>query len=60
VPFVSFISSSFVMKIETIAWEAWEGNVIDRPLVLAVWPLQKRTNFTQDEVTTLEETSCVL
>jgi len=48
------------MKIETIAWEAWEGNVIDRPLVLAVWPLQKRTNFTQDEVTTLEETSCVL
>jgi hypothetical protein len=31
--------------------------VIDRPSVLAIWPLQKRTNFTQDEVTTLEKTS---
>jgi hypothetical protein len=25
--------------------------------VLAIWPLHKRTNFIQDEVTTLEETS---
>lgn len=32
-------------------------HLIDRPLVLAIWPSQKRTNFIQDEVTTLEETS---
>jgi hypothetical protein len=32
-------------------------HVIERPLVLAIWPLQKRTNFIQDEVTTLEKTS---
>jgi hypothetical protein len=26
-PFVSFISSSFFVKIQTIVWEAWEGNM---------------------------------
>jgi hypothetical protein len=27
VPFVSLISYGFIVKIQTIVWEAWEGNM---------------------------------
>jgi len=27
VPFVNLTSSDFIMKIQTIMWEAWEGNI---------------------------------
>jgi hypothetical protein len=34
-------------------------HVVDRPLVHVIWLVQEGTNFTQDEVTTMEEVDFV-
>jgi len=56
VPVMSFTNYSFVTMTWIIMWEGtWKKCAIDRPFMLTMLIVQEWTNFTQDEITMLEE-----